>query len=82
MPKLIKNCPEKSKKLPRKKTCPKLRNVYPEKKIYPIHAVQLHCNRFQTGSFDESFYQSHHIHIYLFIKNINIELKYLSTYST
>ena len=38
-PELIKNCPEKSKTLRRKKL-PKLKKIYPEKKIYPIQAVQ------------------------------------------
>ena len=41
-PELIKNCPEKVKNYP-KKTCPKLRNFYPEKKISPIHALQAMC---------------------------------------
>ena len=39
-PELIKNYPEKVKNYPEKKLAQKLRNFYPKKKIYPIHAVQ------------------------------------------
>ena len=39
-PELIKNCPEKVKKLPRKQICPKFGKIYPKIQIYPGTQVQ------------------------------------------